>query len=269
MTDLKESYGSWGLVAGAAEGLGSAFAHALARAGMGVILVDRLGEPLQVLGQQLEKEYGVPVRLLHLDLAQSDAPGRVMELIENTTCRLLIYNAAYSRVRKFIENGGEDLDRYVEVNVRTPLKLVHSFISSHHGLSDLRKGIVLMGSLAGSWGSRLLAPYGATKAFAQILAESLFHELRQDGFDILSAVVGATSTPGYLSSLPSSRQPPGTVMEPERVVNEILHALGKSAYVVPGSSNRVAYFFLGRILPRRISMRIMDREVARLYRRDL
>lgn len=268
MAELKEIYGSWGLVAGAAEGLGRAFACALAEAGMGVILVDRLEEPLSVLGQQLEREYNVPVRLLHLDLAGCDAPERMMELIGNTSCRLLIYNAAYSRVRRFTENRREDLDRYVEVNVRTPLILVHAFIGSQLGTPDQRKGIILMSSLAGSWGSRLLAPYGATKAFNQILAESLFNEWKQDGFDILTAIVGATSTPGYLSSLPSSGKPPGKVMEPGSVVSEILRTLGKGAYVVPGSGNRLAYFILTRILPRRLSLRIMDREVARLYRKE-
>ena len=255
-------------MAGAAEGLGRAFACALAEAGMGVILVDRLGKPLKVLGQHLEREYGVPLRLLHLDLVRREAPGRLMEMISETSCRLLIYNAAYSRVRRFTENDREDLDRYVEVNVRTPLELLHAFIGSHGGTPDQRKGIILMSSLAGSWGSRLLAPYGATKAFNQILAESLFHEWKQDGFDILAAIVGATSTPGYLSSLPSSGKPPGSVMEPGRVVSEILRNLGKGAYVVPGPGNKLAYFILTRILPRSLSLRIMNREVARLYRKE-
>lgn len=267
MRDLKEVYGSWGMVAGAAEGLGKAFAVSLAKMGFGLILVDQQQEPLHQLGKDLEELYGISVRLLHLDLADRGAVDMLMSTVQETTCRLLIYNAAYSRVRRFSENTEEDLESYVEVNVRTPLRLIHAYIGYFRQPIAERKGIILMSSLAGSWGSRFLAPYGATKAFTQVLGESLSSELKEEGFDILSAITGATATPGYLSSLPERRKPPGSVMEPGRVAEEILRALGQRSFVIPGFINKVVYFLLSRILPRRSSLRIMDRSVARLYRR--
>jgi uncharacterized protein len=267
MKDLMEVYGSWGLVAGAAEGLGKAFAVSLAQKGFGLVLVDQQDSALRKLGKELEGRYGIPIRLMVLDLAGRDAVKKIMEIINGTACRLLVYNAAFSRVRRFSDNTEEDLDRYVEVNVRTPLRLVHAYIGLHRKNGAGRKGIILMSSLAGSWGSRLLAPYGATKAFTQILAESLSHEWKEEGFDILSAITGATATPGYLSSLPDRRKPPASVMEPDRVAEEILGALGKRSFVIPGFSNKLVYLLLTRMMPRRISLRIMDRSVARLYRK--
>ncbi|MGW8316106.1 MAG: SDR family NAD(P)-dependent oxidoreductase [Bacteroidales bacterium] len=267
MRDLQEVYGSWALVAGAAEGLGQAYAVSLAQKGFGLVLVDQQEEPLQQLAKELEGNYGIQVRVLLLDLADRDASEAILSVIEETSCRLLIYNAAFSRVRRFSENSQEDLDRYVEVNVRTPLLLVHAFIAHFRETSSRRKGIILMSSLAGSWGSRLLAPYGATKAFTQVLAESLSHEWKGEGFDILVSITGATATPGYLSSLPDDRKPPGTVMEPGSVPEEVFRALGKRSFVIPGFSNKLVYFLLSRILPRRISLGIMDRSVARLYRK--
>ena len=266
--DFKERYGSWALVAGAAEGLGRAFALSLAGRGFGLILVDLQEEPLRRLGAELEKNSRVPVRLLHLDLAHPDAAGELMKAIEETSCRLLVYNAAYSRVKGFSENTEPELERYVDVNVRTPLRLMRANILYQKEHQGERKGIILMSSLAGSWGSRLLAPYGATKAFTQILSESLYNEWREEGFDFLAAITGATATPGYLGSLPEKRDPPGSVMKPDAVVEEILRALGRSPLVIPGFTNKLVYFLLSRILPRRTSLRIMDRAVARLYRRD-
>lgn len=265
MGNLEENYGSWAIVAGAAEGLGRAFALSLAKKGLDLILVDAQEEPLRNLGQELESNHHVQVRSVDLDLADRNAPALLMKVIGETSCRLLVYNAAYSRVKRFSENTGSDLDRYVEVNVRTPLVLLHAFINHYRNTPDLRKGIILMGSLAGSWGSRYLAPYGASKAFTQLLAESLSNEWKGEGFDILSAITGATATPGYLSSLPARGKLPGNVMEPGRVAGEIIGALGRRPFVIPGFGNKAVYFMLSRILPRRISLRIMDRAVSRLY----
>ena len=207
--DLGEKYGKWCLVAGAAEGLGRAFSETVAKHGMGVILVDHQKEPLVRLGKYLEDTCGAEVRRVSLDLASSESVLLLMKVIVETGCRLLIYNAAYSRVKRFTEHDPGELDLYVEVNMRTPLKLIHAFASRYRTEPSLNKGIILMSSLAGSWGSDLLGPYGSTKAFTRILAESLHHELKAEGFHILVSITGATATPGYLSSLPSDRDPPG------------------------------------------------------------
>jgi len=265
MKDLKEKYGDWCLVAGAAEGIGKEFAFAAAGKGMNLVLIDNKQEALQQLGKHLEKGYSINVRLLVTDLAGTESLTGIMAAVQETGCRLLIYNAAYSRVKPFLENDPEELDRYVEVNVRTPLKLLHGFASHHRGHPGLSRGIILMSSLAGSWGSRLLAPYGATKAFTRILGEALHHELKDGGFDILVSITGATATPGYLSSLSGNRKPPGGVMHPAKVAEECLNGLGRKRVVIPGSRNRMAYFVLTRILPRRISLRLMNRHVGKLY----
>jgi short-subunit dehydrogenase len=194
-------YGDLCLVAGAAEGLGRAFAEAFAACGLGLILVDRDRDKLEILKSDLT-ERAVPVRCVHLDLSTVDSAGVLMEIIRETGCRMLVYNAAFSKVQPFLSNSPADLQQYVNVNVSTPLQLVHSFCSFHSGKPGSPKGIILMSSMAGGWGNALLAPYGATKAFIHILAEALYHELKQDGFDILSSITGATRTPGYLASSP-------------------------------------------------------------------
>ncbi len=267
--DLSGKYGSWCLVAGAAEGLGRAFSMELAGKGLGVILVDRNRELMETLADELEQRYEVPTRRIHLDLASEEAVAVLTDAVRETACRLLIYNAAFSKVQPFRENTPEDLDQYIRVNTRTPLQLVHAFSHFHAGNTEQRKGIILMTSLAGSWGTLLLGPYGATKAFNHILAESLYHELKEDGFDILACIAGATSTPGYLASNPHVGNGMMSVMKPEKVVKASLSSLGRSPFVVPGLTNKLTYFMLTRILPRRSSLRIMNRSVGKLYREKL
>lgn len=264
--DLKNRYGSWCLVAGAAEGLGSAFSRSLAARGINLILVDQQIGSLDSFTQELKRSYGIQVKPLHLDLASDDSVELMMELISEVSCRLLIYNAAFSRVQKFMLNDAAMLDRYINVNMRTPMQLIHAFCHLHAEVQDQKKGILLMSSLAGSWGTQLLGPYGGSKAFNHNLAESLYYELKDEGFDVLACIAGATSTPGYLASIPSGKKKPRSVMSPEKVIETGLQALGHRPFVITGFQNKLIYFLLTRILPRRISLRIMNREVGKLYR---
>ena len=126
-----------------------------------------------------------------------------------------------------------------------------------------------MSSLAGSWGTQLLGPYGGSKAFSHILAESLHYELKREGFDVLACIAGSTATPGYLASLPNGVASAGSAMKPGRVVEAGLQALGRRPFVIAGIKNRLIYFMMTRILPRRASVRLMNHEVGKMYREKL
>lgn len=262
---MKNSYGDWCLVAGAAEGLGEAFSTTLAERGISLILVDHQKDSLDNLATSLESQFGIEVIQIKLDLESPDSIDVLMEAIRQNKCRLLIYNAAFSKVQRFVDNDPQMLDRYIGVNTRTPIQLSHAFCQFHQGNADQRKGILLMSSLAGSWGTQLLAPYGASKAFNHILAESLHYELKGEGFDVLACVAGATSTPAYLASLPPEKRASRSTMTPKAVVNSALSALGRRSFVVPGLKNKLTYFLLSRILPRQLSLRIMNRAVGSMY----
>jgi short-subunit dehydrogenase len=265
MGELKDSYGSWCLVAGAAEGLGEGWSTALAEREMDIIMVDQQGDLMHALGDRLERDFGVRTRRLQLDLGDEGSVPAMMDAVKETSCRLLVYNAAYSRVKKFVENDPGDLDRYIEVNVRTPNRLVHAFAFHHAGDPGRKKGIVLMASMAGLWGTRFLAPYGATKAFNQLLAEALHHELKQDNFDVMACVAGATATPAYLGTHPQYGRIRPHVMDPRQVVEGALGSLGRKALYIPGFQNQLNYFIMTRILSRKTTTRLFNRVISRMY----
>ena len=267
--NLKDIYGDWALVAGAAEGLGAAYARELSASGLNLILVDMQKEGLEKLKHELAAAFGVACKSLHLDLEEDNSVARMMEAVRETGCRLLVYNAAFSRVQKFLDNDPGRLDRYVQVNIRTPLQFIYAFSAWHREATKLRKGMVLMSSMAGSWGTGLLGPYGGSKAFLHRMAESLHFELLEEGFDVLACIAGPTSTPGYLSSLPPGKEKAIHAMPAHKVVKEALKALGRRAFIVPGLRNRMNYFLLSRILPRRIALKIMNRAVGKLYRNNM
>jgi short-subunit dehydrogenase len=220
---------------------------------------------LESLASQIEAKYQTKTYRLIVDLAQSDAPEKCMAIVKELKCRLLIYNAAYSRVKPFLDAEPEELDLYINVNTRTPLKLVHSFAKY---LKKVGKpgGILLMSSLAGLWGTKLVAAYSGTKGFNQALAEALSHELKPYQIDVNAVCAGATATPGYLGTNPSYGFIRPSVMEPRRVASIALNRLGKKTIIIPGISNRVTYFLLTRILPRSVSAALVNHTMGHTYR---
>lgn len=263
---FKKKYGSWGLVAGAAEGLGEAYSVALAKRGLNVILVDNRKTSLTTLSEKLKQDYGAETQCLHLDLVDADAADQIMALIENVQCRLFIYNAAFSLVKLFVQHTEEELDHYIDINSRTQIKLVHKFVS--YLLQQKQTGgIVLMSSLSGLIGMQLVAPYAATKAFIWNLAEALHHELKPHNIDIMACIAGATATPAYLNTHPENGFPKPSVLKPEKVAEYALKKLGKKTLCIPGFSNRSSYFILTRLLPRKLAASIANKTMGSMYKR--
>jgi len=266
MTDFHRRYGQWGIVAGAAEGIGAAFCEELARKGMNVIMVDINKAEMESLASRLESTFKIQTRRLVLNLANENSPDIIMEAMGDADCRLLVYNAAYSRVKPFLSATAEELELYINVNSRAPLKLVHAFArklktDQHAG------GILLMSSLAGLWGTKLVAAYSGTKAFNLALAEALSHELKPCLIDVSACCAGPTATPGYLGTNPVYGFIRPSVMRPGKVASIALNKLGKRIVIIPGFSNRITYFLLTRILPRQLSTMIVNRTMGSLYKR--
>jgi short-subunit dehydrogenase len=261
---FRQSYGPWALVAGASEGLGAAYAEALAVRGLNLVLVARRLELLTSLSARLTGAYGVQVRTLQLDLALPEAAAQVAGETQSLEIGLLVYNAAFSAVGAFLERTLEERLREIDTNVRTPLALLNTFgarmLAQGHG------GIILMSSLSAFQGSAFVTNYSASKAYNLILAEGLWEEWRRGGVDVLACIAGSTRTPNYLASAP---RPNGSftdaTMEPRRVVAEALAALGHRPSVIPGRVNRLSSFVMRRLLSRRAAVRIMGSVLRGMY----
>ncbi len=268
MNDFISRYGQWAMVAGAAEGLGAAYCQALARMGINLIMIDVKEEEIRKLSGILQRDHGIKVMVESIDLNLVESADKCLRIIKNHDCHLLVYNAAYSRVKPFLSSSEDELDRYLNVNVRTPLHLVHGFAGMLKS-GNQPGGILLMSSLAGIWGTRLVAAYSGTKAFNMLLAEALHHELKPYHIEISACCAGATATPGYIGTRPARGIFGPVVMKPEKVAFIALKNLGKKPVIIPGFSNKINYFILTRMLSRSLSVSIVNRVMASTYRHIL
>jgi hypothetical protein len=210
------------------------------------------------------QNHKIETRQLHVDLIDDGSAARCLEAIKSADVRLMIYVAAYSRVKRFAELTNDDLDGFLNINCRTLLHLVHGF-SNHLIQENKNGGIILLSSLAGLIGPQYVATYAATKAFIIRLAEALRDELKVKHIDILACAAGTVSTPTYRKSKPSFEKMKPPVMQPDVVAGYAISRLGKTALCIPGLSNRLTYFFLQKLLTRSLASRLVNQAMKKMY----
>lgn len=264
MPSFKEKYGPWAIVAGAAEGLGEAYSTALAKRQLNLVMVDNQLSAMEKLSNKLQKKFGIQTKQLHLDLSEKGAVEQILKTASDADAGLLLYNAAFSQIKPFVDHTSEELDTFIEVNTRTQIQVVHAFAKQ---LIQLKRegGILMMSSLAGLIGMQLVAPYAATKAFAWNLAEALHHEMKPHKIDVMACIAGATATPAYLRTNPKHGLVKPLVMKPGEVAEATLKKLGKKTLFIPGFSNRLNYFILTRLLPRKMAASIANKTMGKMY----
>lgn len=259
MQSFKIRYGPWAVIAGASEGLGAAFAESLAGRGINLILLARSVDKLSALAVRLRAEYAIEVAFHGLDLADEESVRHFINDLKQTV-GLLIYNAAHAPIGYFADIPEDSLLKVVDVNIKAPLLLSRLLAESMQQRGQ--GGMILMSSLAGTQGSPKIAAYAASKAFNTILAEGLWAELRPHGIDVLAVCAGAVRTPGY-EQAKLKQEAPGT-LSAESVAEQALQALGKGPTVTPGRTNKIARFLMGRILPKKRAISIMEKNTKHL-----
>jgi short-subunit dehydrogenase len=256
------TYGPYALVAGGSEGLGAAFAEAIARRGVNLVLMARREDQLTATAARLKQAHSVEVITIVADLADFDAAKKKVSALK-VDIGLLVYDAASAPIGPFADVTEDQLAQAAAVNVRAPLLLTK--LLSAPMIARGRGGIVLMSSLAGSQGSPNIAAYAATKAFNAILAEGLWKELKPRGVDVLACMAGAILTPGYQQAEGGDKPAPGTLTA-DAVAEQTLDALatGRGPIIIPGAVNKLGRFVLTRLLSRRAAIAIMSKNTEGL-----
>jgi short-subunit dehydrogenase len=200
MTEFADRYGPWAVVAGASAGIGAAFCRQLAVEGVDLVLVSRRVDALETLAAELRDEHHVETRVAGIDLATPGAEADLFAATDGTDIGLFVYNAGADSLNTwFLDAPAEEWHAMVRRNCVVPLLASH-----HYGAAMVargRGGILLVTSGAAWAGGGRLTTYGGTKAFDLVFGEGLWAELRRDGVDVLSLVVGATDTPALRASL--------------------------------------------------------------------
>jgi NAD(P)-dependent dehydrogenase (short-subunit alcohol dehydrogenase family) len=182
--------GKAALVTGASRGIGAATAQALDRAGARVALVSRSSDGLLAVAAELDHD---PV-IVVADLGQPAAPGDVARqaLAKLGSVDILVNNAAAAARLDTVETDASVIDRLLAVNVRAPLLLIASLMSSM--IARGTGSIVNLSSVSALRGTPRRAAYAASKGALDAATRSLAIELGPSGIRVNSVAPGVVDT---------------------------------------------------------------------------
>lgn len=253
------------LVTGASAGIGLAFAEQLAAAGHHLALTARRHDRLKQTADRLKAEHGIEVLVIPEDLADPEAPRRIVQAIEDAgyQVNVLINNAGFAVGGFYTATEWSEQARFMQVMVHAVAELTHRVLPTMLANNDGKIVNVasVAGIVAGSSGHTL---YAASKAFLIKFSESLAMENYGTGVRVQALCPGFT-----LSEFHDvignrhlvSQMPDYMWMNAQEVVSISLQALNNSnapVMLVPGRVNRFLAF-LSRKLPYRWAYALVRR----------
>ena len=182
------------LITGASAGLGEGFARALAATGENLILTARRVDRLEALATQLRAKHQIQVHLFPTDLAQPDAPAKLLADIAGAALSVdqLINNAGFGVRGAFAEGDGARQLEMIDLNCRALVALTHRVLPQMVARGS--GGILNVASTAAFQPGPWMAVYYATKAFVLSFSEALHEEVRGQGVRVAALCPGPTRT---------------------------------------------------------------------------
>lgn len=228
------------LITGASSGIGKAFALALAKRKLHVILVARNQPRLQQLAEEIVA-LGGTADVLSADLQDREQMAKVeTRLRSQPAVDLFINNAAMGISGKFSDIEIDDAETQININVIAPTRLAHAAVRAMKARGQGR--IINVSSGTAFVPSLYNAAYSGTKSYLSTLSLTISEELKGTGVNVLTVYPGFTRTEFQQRANFKVKKVPNYLWQTASdVAEEALSAMeaGKTL-CVPGRHNRVA-----------------------------
>lgn len=221
------------VITGAAGGIGSATASALAEAGTRLVLVDRSVEALEDLAARLDADVLTLVADVTSESDMTAMAGKTLERFGQIDA--LVTTAAILRgdggMQTVANTSYEDWTRIMDVN------LTGTFLSNRAvlpAMTETKSGdIINLSSTSGKQGRALDGPYSASKAGIIGLSEALAEEVMRLGIRVQTVLPDAVDTGLWAQSGNAAMKPP-VMLSPERIASLIVYllALPRDTYLM-------------------------------------
>jgi uncharacterized protein len=181
------------LVTGASAGIGTELARVFASKGHRLALVDRHGDRLISLANEIVAAGSSAPVLIPCDLEQPDAGDKIEAALAEAGVEVeyVVNNAGFGLFGHAIDLDRQEQLGIVAVNIRALTDLSLRFSNS---LIRHRGGVLNLGSLSGFLPGPGMAVYYASKAYVLSFSEALRHELAPHGVRVTTLCPGSVAS---------------------------------------------------------------------------
>lgn len=214
-----ELSGSRVLLTGATGGIGHAIARALHTRGAQLILTGRKVEVLD----ELASELGDRIEARPLDLSDADAVHRFAAEVGDVD--VLVANAGLPGTGKLDEYSPRQIDRVIEVNLRSPIHMTHALLP---GMLERGRGhLVYMSSISGKVATAYASLYNATKFGLRGFSFAIHEDLRGTGVGATAIFPGAVADAGMWADGGLDLPPGVKASKPSAVADAVITGIEK------------------------------------------
>lgn len=252
------------LITGASGGIGYELAKLFANDHHNLVLVARNGPRLAQIADELQRQFGVSVKTVALDLVAPGAPQSLFDELkrDGIAVDIVVNNAGYGKLGEFAAVPVEESLGQIQLNVTALTYLTRLFLGPMLERGSGR--IMNVASTAGFQPGPLMAVYYATKAYVISFSEALANELADKGITVTCLCPGATET-GFASRAGNDKSRLFKQLAPMDAKTVALKGyrglMAGKTLVIPGLKNWLLAESL-RVSPRKlvtaISRRLMD-----------
>lgn len=222
--------GRWALVTGSTDGIGKAFAFALASKGLSVVLVSRSSQKLKRVAEEIEQKHLVQTKVITVDFKDNaeDYMPTVMREVDGLEIGVLVNNVGmlYDYPDEFLAVAGsyQKIRDLISVNITSMNAMTRLLLPPMVGRG--RGAVINIGSLAAVSPGPLIAAYAATKTYVDKFSTTLHQEYARKGITVQCVhpgfVVSNMSRDLIPDDLPGFLAP-----EADKFVKSCLGRLGK------------------------------------------
>jgi len=241
-----KKYGKYAVITGATDGIGKAYAMALAKKGMSIVLISRTEAKLVAVKEEIDaKNYAdVDVKYIVCDYSKFDdkAKAAVKAGLEGLDIGVLINNVgvSYRYPRFFHEITDEEVIHLTEMNVNSTVWMTRFVLPQ---MLEKKKGaIVNISSGSAMYTLPLLAQYSAAKSFIEKFTLALHAEYSSKGVSVQCQI------PFYVSTKLAKMRKSFTVPTPDQFAKLGCKFIGHDDPVVsPYWVHAVMGYFMDRL----------------------
>jgi len=247
--------GNWAVITGATDGIGKAYALALAAKGLNVMLISRTEAKLQDVQKEIQaKHKDVEIRYVVCDYSNFDTSAKtiVQNAIKDLDIAVLINNVgvSYRYPQYYHEITDEEAENLITMNINSTVAMTRMVLP---GMVERKRGAIINISSASSmYTLPLLAGYSGAKSFVEKFSRALNAEYASK-----FGITCQCQIPFYVATKLAKMRPSFMVPTPEQYVKLAVGWIGYPDAVVSPYWPHALQGYILSVLPDAVTTKII------------